>query len=106
MDDIEAVQKDSAPKDMDDVVGKFFNDMRDLGMPEDIIQAFKNVALLQQESARQASTVQSEIAKIIDFQSSRAENEAYYAENLKSHTIAVREFAFMLKRLNKRNQTL
>ena len=79
MDDLEAVNKKTAPVDMDEVVKPFFNQLRDTKlMPDDILRMFSEVASIQRREA---------------------ENMDFYAENLKTHTGAIDTLGKSVERL-------
>lgn len=67
MNETEGVHKDTAPRDVDDIVKPFFNQLRETELlPKDILAMFEKIAKIQEESAKEASNVRSLIADIRD----------------------------------------
>ena len=81
MNDIETIGKTS-DRNMDNVVDPFFNQLKETSlMPKDILTMFK--------------ITNDNMNRLI-------ERDEYHAENIKSHVIAIKEMAFMLKLINRR----
>jgi len=82
LNEVETISKDKAVKDMDDVVSPFFNQLRETElMPKDILNMFK---------------LNNEQLNVL------IKDREYYAENLTSHVVAIKQLSFLIRKYLKR----